>query len=137
MLLEYAWPGNVRELNHCLERACLAAGKSDLLLPAHLPTRMRVDSVRRRMRQGLVEPERANEMLPATDVAPAANGAAGLTLSAGADSTPPSLREWKSQAEKSYVRQVWDLSGEDVRKAAEVAGISRGHWYELMKKIGL
>ena len=137
MLLEYAWPGNVRELNHCLERACLAAGKSDLLLPAHLPTRMRVDSVRRRMRQGLVEPERANEMLPATDVAPAANGAAGLTLSAGADSTPPSLREWKSQAEKAYVRQVWDLSGEDVRKAAEVAGISRGHWYELMKKIGL
>ena len=49
----------------------------------------------------------------------------------------PSLREWKLQAEKAYVRQVWDLSGEDVRKAAEVAGISRGHWYELMKKIGL
>ena len=50
---------------------------------------------------------------------------------------PPSLRDWKLQAEKAYVRQVWDLSGQDVRKAAEVAGISRGHWYELMKKTGL
>ena len=50
---------------------------------------------------------------------------------------PPSLREWKSQAEKAYVRQVWDMCSEDVRKASEVAGISRGHWYELMKKNGL
>ena len=29
------------------------------------------------------------------------------------------------------------MSGGDVRKAASVAGISRGHWYELMKKNGL
>ena len=41
ILLEYPWPGNVRQLIHCLERACLAAGGGDLLLPAHLPTRMR------------------------------------------------------------------------------------------------
>lgn len=40
MLLEYAWPGNVRELIHCIQRACLAAGKSDLSLPVHLPTHM-------------------------------------------------------------------------------------------------
>ena len=31
----------------------------------------------------------------------------------------------------------WKLSNGDVRRAAEAAGISRGHWYELMKKTGL
>lgn len=67
MLLEYGWPGNVRELIHCLERACLTAGKSDLILPAHLPTRMRVDSVRRRMGQGTVLPVKENGMLHAND----------------------------------------------------------------------
>ena len=40
-------------------------------------------------------------------------------------------------AEEAYVRRVWAVTGGDVRKAAAQAGISRGHWYELMKKCGL
>lgn len=147
MLLEYAWPGNVRELIHCIQRACLAAGKSDLLLPVHLPTHMRVDCVRRRMGQA------AGMQGSVGSVAATVAAAQGIAAKCGfsaqemaekkmtgqevSGQNPPSLREWKLQAEKAYVRQVWDLSGEDVRKAAEVAGISRGHWYELMKKIGL
>ena len=147
MLLEYAWPGNVRELIHCIQRACLAAGKSDLLLPVHLPTHMRVDCVRRRMGQAVAMQGSVGSV--AATVAAAQGIAAKYGFSAQemaekkmtgqevSGQNPPSLREWKLQAEKAYVRQVWDLSGEDVRKAAEVAGISRGHWYELMKKIGL
>ncbi len=147
MLLEYAWPGNVRELIHCIQRACLAAGKGDLLLPVHLPTHMRVDCVRRRMGQA------AGMQGSVGSVAATVAAAQGIAAKCGfsaqemaeqkmtgqevSGQNPPSLREWKLQAEKAYVRQVWDMSGEDVRKAAEVAGISRGHWYELMKKIGL
>ena len=141
MLLEYAWPGNVRELIHCIQRACLASGKSDLLLPVHLPTHMRVDCVRRRMGQAAGLPGSTGGFA-ATSAAPGIAASCGFSAQemAGQDAAgqnPPSLREWKLQAEKAYVRQVWDLSGEEVRKAAEVAGISRGHWYELMKKIGL
>ena len=147
MLLEYSWPGNVRELIHSTQRACLAAGKSNLLLPVHLPTHMRVDCVRRRMGQAAGVQGSASGF--SATVAAAQGIAAKCGFSAQemaeqkitgqevAGQKPPSLREWKLQAEKAYVRQVWDLSGEDVRKAAEVAGISRGHWYELMKKIGL
>ena len=142
MLLEYAWPGNVRELVHCIQRACLAAGKGDMLLPVHLPTHMRVDCVRRRMGQTSGLPGRAGELAPTAAAAPGI--AAGCAMPVQevsaqnvAGQNPPSLREWKLQAEKAYVRHVWDLSGKDVRKAAKVAGISRGHWYELMKKIGL
>lgn len=46
----------------------------------------------------------------------------------------PSLREWKSRAEEEYVRRVMTVSAGDARRAAGVAGISRGHWYELVKK---
>ena len=137
VLLEYAWPGNVRELIHCLERACLTAGKSDILLPAHLPTRMRVDSVRRRMGQGAALPNKEGGNQPLAGRAGMLSGAEGAGPDAAGVQKTPSLREWKAQAEKAYVRQVWDLSQEDVRKASEVAGISRGHWYELMKKNGL
>ena len=147
MLLEYAWPGNVRELIHSIQRACLTAGNGDLLLPVHLPTHMRVDCVRRRMGQATALAGSAGEIASAVAAAPgivagcgiSAHDMAGQVL-AGLDvsgQNPPSLRDWKLQAEKAYVRQVWDLSGQDVRKAAEVAGISRGHWYELMKKTGL
>ena len=146
MLLEYTWPGNVRELIHSIQRACLAAGKGDQLLPAHLPTHMRVDCLRRRMGPAGCQPGSGNA-IAANIAAPGMAAGCGLQTQAmtvqsvaGPDvagQNTPSLREWKLQAEKAYVRQVWDLSGEDVRKAAEVAGISRGHWYELMKKIGL
>lgn len=145
MLLEYAWPGNVRELIHCIQRACLASGKSDLLLPVHLPTHMRVDCVRRRMGQAAGLPGSTGWFaataaccgFSAQEMVEQKMARQDLTGQDVAGQNPPSLREWKLQAEKAYVRQVWDLSGEDVRKAAEVAGISRGHWYELMKKIGL
>lgn len=128
MLLDYAWPGNVRELIHSLERACLAAGQGDLLLPAHLPTRVRVDSVRRRI-QG--EQKAPMERM-------GFNGGVDASAEESMDSQKtPSLREWKTRAEQDYVRKVWKLSNGDVRRAAEAAGISRGHWYELMKKTGL
>ena len=137
----------MRELIHSIQRACLTAGNGDLLLPVHLPTHMRVDCVRRRMGQATALAGSAGEIASAVAAAPGIAAGCGISVHdmtgqvlAGQDvsgQNPPSLRDWKLQAEKAYVRQVWDLSGQDVRKAAEVAGISRGHWYELMKKIGL
>jgi two-component system NtrC family response regulator len=62
---------------------------------------------------------------------------AGLPALSGSEEELPALRQWKAQAEEAYVRRVWAVSGGDVRKAATRAGISRGHWYELMKKCGL
>ena len=39
-LENYSWPGNVRELRNAMERAVLLS-RSELILPEHLPTRVR------------------------------------------------------------------------------------------------
>ena len=39
-LERYPWPGNVRELRNAMERAVLLS-RSELILPEHLPTRVR------------------------------------------------------------------------------------------------
>lgn len=181
VLMEYPWPGNVRELIHSVERACLAAGQGNEILPAHLPTRMRVDEARRRMGRG---PDSCAADVAGSGAvgacrfggayggggAPASAGQcagsfAGQSsgLSAGLEQASgrrgrglapvalhpglppvgvesddlPDLRQWKARAEEVYVRSIWAASNGDARKAAGMAGVSRGHWYELMKKHGL
>lgn len=134
MLAEYDWPGNVRELFHALERACLAAEHASLLLPAHLATGLRVAVARSRAGQGRV----AGHVPGGREVCPP-------LAEAGACSVPdlppmpetgrafPSLRSWRHEAERHYVARVRALCGDDARAAARMAGVSRGHWYELLK----
>jgi DNA-binding NtrC family response regulator len=43
-LEQYPWPGNVRELRNAMERAVLLA-RGELILPAHLPTKVRETAV--------------------------------------------------------------------------------------------
>ena len=43
-LMHYAWPGNVRELRNAMERAALLS-RGELILPEHLPTRLRAATV--------------------------------------------------------------------------------------------
>lgn len=168
VLMEYSWPGNVRELIHSVERACLAAGQGDELLPAHLPTRMRVDEARRRMGRGpdsgiadvagggqaaacgfsgalYGAGSSASFGQPAVGEGSSgrhAGGSAASVLHPGlppvaAGDDLPDLRQWKARAEEVYVRSIWGASNGDARTAAGMAGVSRGHWYELMKKHGL
>ena len=137
MLLEYAWPGNVRELVHALERACLAAGQGDMLLPAHLPTQLRVAVARSRVGQGRgqVLPSCAPSFSVPSPV-PVSTVRHGQTeqYGQGGESSLPGLREWKARAELDYLRRVMGVCGGDARQAASIAGISRGHWYELLKR---
>lgn len=139
MLCDYDWPGNVRELFHTLERACLAAEQARTLLPAHLATGVRVAVARSRAGRGGAAGESAPSSLSA---APENSfGRDGLPAEPSMPEGPapalPTLRQWKQEAEGRYVRRVRALCGDDARAAAALAGISRGHWYELLKKYGL
>lgn len=49
----------------------------------------------------------------------------------------PSLREIKARAEACYIRALFEACSGDARTAARKAGVSRGHFYELLRKYGL
>jgi two-component system NtrC family response regulator len=116
LLLSYTWPGNVRELFHTMARACVAAGHQDRIFAGHLPTELRVAVARRKI-----------------DGAPQ-TALPGQTFPSPADM--PGLREWKNRAEAMYVERLLEHCRDDMRKAADIAGLSRGHMYELLKKHG-
>ena len=116
LLLSYAWPGNVRELFHTMARACVAAGHQDRIFAGHLPTELRVAVARRKI-----------------DGSPQVSGQ-GRDLPSLVDM--PSLRAWKTRTEAMYVEHILEHCRGDMRKAADIAGLSRGHMYELLKKHG-
>ena len=152
-LTAYAWPGNVRELAHALERACTAAGGGDQVFARHLPTEIRIDLARKRIpptpcrpssNRELSEPEAARRQDPttATPLAPSEQDDSGesaalrqiLVEFAPPGNAVPTLREIKAQAEARYVHALLEACAGDARKAARLAGISRGHFYELLRK---
>lgn len=115
-LLAHTWPGNVRELMHAMERACVAAKHEPQLYVGHLPMDIRVAVARGRLAGERRGPEGA-----AADIF---------------EGVPPTLKEWKGQAEQEYVARLMRHCQGDIRKAAGIAGLSRGHLYELLKKHG-
>lgn len=116
-LLNYHWPGNVRELLHAMEWACVAAGGAGRIFPGHLPTDIRVAVARGRVNCGRSR-----------------TGGEEPSAPSGFPEEIPSLKEWKSDAEREYVRRLMLHCRSDIRKAAGLAGLSRGHMYELLKK---
>ena len=100
----------------------MAAGQEEVLLPQHLPTQLRVAVSS--MRVGAAGGQR-----PVPEPAQLE-----LSQEAYAHGEMPSLKAYKNRAEEDYVRQLHAHSAGDARAAARVAGVSRGHWYELLKK---
>lgn len=143
VLEAYLWPGNVRELRHAIERACAASGDGARIFARHLPTEMRIEQVRvRLLRQAAskASAQHAAEKTPALPLPEKTVDTSLRTRPENVECSPerfPSLREMKAQAEAAYVADLLAACCGDVRRAAAVAGVSRGHFYELLKKYGL
>ncbi len=117
-LLSYTWPGNVRELISNVERACIIAKDENELYPVHFPTDMRVATLRDRIEDDL------------RSLKPIVEGAFFLSTKEGM----PTLKQWKKHAEHTYVTRLLEQNKGDIRLCAQKAGVSRGHFYELLKK---
>lgn len=162
-LTAYPWPGNVRELGHALERACTAAGGGDQIFARHLPTEIRIELARRRIPApslpslNPLSPQPAaydltdapEEAAPAPRVTDAAAPDAAVSDSCAmpdavarcfsasfmsGTGSVPTLREVRARTEARYVQALFEACAGDARKAARLAGISRGHFYELLRK---
>ena len=118
-LLRYDWPGNVREFIHALERAFTASKGEPQIFAGHLPLDLRMAVARSRLQKD-----------PA-DIAPP------MDSSLPDVSQPyPAYRDFKEASEKNYfkglIKQIPNIS-----EAARIAGLSRGHLYQMLKKHGL
>lgn len=113
-LRAYPWPGNVRELKHAIRRALAAAQDSPVIYGRHLPTQIRIKAAQ----QGIEEE-------PA------------LSASAPSQAAFPKLKDYRDKAERDYVAMLLDHAERNMKRAAEMAGVSRGYLYELLKKHGM
>lgn len=110
-LMAYSWPGNVRELKHAVRRALAAAHDGPVLYSRHLPTQVRIKAAQ----QGLDRrPQGVQD----------GNGSGPF----------PRLKDYRDKAEREYVARLLEHTGRNMKQAAEVAGVSRGYLYELLKK---
>lgn len=116
VLMVYNWPGNMRELIHSLEIAHNAALDSPTLFSQHLPLYIRVN-----VKRSMVKNDEPLS-LPATEL----------------EESFPSYKEVRTEAidkaERQYVINLLSFSGNSIKKACEVSGMSRPRLYELMKK---
>jgi two-component system NtrC family response regulator len=119
VLHDYRWPGNVRELIQALEKALLSAKDETTLFPKHLPHHIRIQVTQDLLRKKERTPER---------VAPRPASLKDL----------PKLQEIRdtavSEAERQYLRDLLSLTGDDIKKACQVSGLSRSRLYTLLKK---
>lgn len=134
-LESYDWPGNVRELFNILERAVVAAGEEKTLYSMHLPRELRIKVAREQVRKitgSDVEATGADMPLPDD-----ARKIGQEIFSEIFDHQLPALREFKSMAEKAYLSELIRQCEGDTAQVLKVSGLSRSHFYALLKKYGI
>lgn len=109
----YDWPGNVRELHQTVEQVFANTTLGPTCFSIHLPPHIRVLQAR--------------------------SGFDGVnTAQLTQVNTPlPPWREYKDQFETQYVRALCQQSDGNVKKACDIAGLSRTRLYQLLNKYGL
>ena len=119
MFMACLWPGNVRELVNTLERIVAAAGSESTLIPIHLPENIRIQAARALAEKGAV---------PATRISP----------SGEREDACPSWDAFRKEsitaADRQYLQNLLRLSGNDIKVAMALSGLSRSRLYEILKK---
>jgi len=128
----YHWPGNVRELFHTLEQAVVASGANQTLFPLHLPKELRIQMARTKVSASSGTPP--DRSVPDRVGSPTLEGAATRHLSS---EDFPSLKEFKCYMEKLYLETIVRRSGGHIQDMVRHSGLSRSHFYAMLKKHGI
>ncbi len=134
-LARYEWPGNVRELFNVLERAMIDAGEENTLYAVHLSRELRIKVARSQIRRLTGSKE-----LEKTDDPSGNTGSRNIEQRIFEDifdSPLPSLKEFKGAVEKVYLSELIRQCDGDLAHILEKSGLSRSHFYALLKKNGL
>jgi two-component system NtrC family response regulator len=132
VLETYDWPGNVRELGNVLERAFVAAGAERTIYAMHLPQELRIKVAKVQ----IDERSRRPETLALAEARAQAELRAGSPFlsSPELDGKLPSLKDFKELVEKHYLEALVAREGGDIKNILSTSGLSRSHFYALLKK---
>lgn len=129
------WPGNIRELFNILERAVIAAGEEKTLYSMHLPRDLRIKVARKQVRKFTGSDV---DLVTTTKAVSEGVRKIGKSLFSEIFEQPlPALREFKSMAEKVYLSELIRSCEGDAAKVLKISGLSRSHFYALLKKYGI
>jgi two-component system NtrC family response regulator len=133
ILMGYHWPGNVREMINILEQAIVSDPENPTLYPMHLPKELRI----RYAQSGLSGRDRRIDSQEKN----AEDNLNRLDLSHLMIDSPPSMKVFRdtvmSECEGRYLRHVIGLADNNMKKAAEVSGLSLSRLYTLLRKNGI
>jgi two-component system NtrC family response regulator len=147
MLYSYDWPGNVRELFNAIEQSFVATGSGNTIYPMHLPYEIRIEAVKTDIekRNAISATNSINNLIDDTVKSTGSNSAvssfSGLSsadpISEVLSGTLPSLKKFKGIAEKRYLMELQKRYDGDVASILDTSGLSRSHFYALLKKHGI
>lgn len=131
----YTWPGNVRELFNVIERAVVAAGNEKKLFAMHLPRSLRIQVAQEQIRK------MTGSMVLEDSLDPDSNSDVrkiGQDIFQDIfDRKLPTLKDFKGTAEKVYISELIRQGNGEITAILGVSGLSRSHFYSLLKKHGL
>jgi two-component system, NtrC family, response regulator len=115
VLNAYEWPGNVRELIHTLERVFTVARNEPTLYPQHLPLEIRIKLAK------------ASIMKIETEIDQKKDDA-GLGHM--------NFQVFRKAMYQEYLQNLMGQSGNNMKEACRISGLSRSHLYALLKDQG-
>lgn len=133
-LSNYSWPGNVRELFNILERSVIDAGNETTLYAVHLPRSLRIEVAKKQI-SAYDGSEETNSNIERPT--PLAQDIGQQIFEDIFDRPLPQLKEFKSAAEKTYLSELLRQCDGNMQKIMEISGLSRSHFYSLLKKYNL
>ncbi|MCF6247971.1 MAG: sigma-54 dependent transcriptional regulator [Desulfobacula sp.] len=114
ILKAYDWPGNVRELISAIDRAIACAKNEPTLYSIHLPSYIKAKVIKRM----IIKPPLKTK----GDVNGFINGEV------------PSLKKMMADTEKQYLKKLMTYTDCSVKKACDIAEVSRSCMYARLKK---
>ncbi len=134
-LESYDWPGNIRELFNILERAVVSAGEEKTLYSMHLPRELRIKVARKQVRK--FTGSDVDSVKPEEAVSEGVRKIGQDLFSEIFEQPLPALREFKSMAEKVYLSELIRRCQGDSAQVLKISGLSRSHFYALLKKYSI
>ena len=124
-LAAYDWPGNIRELFNTLERAFVTSGNEETIFAMHLPPEIRIRVTKNQLQKKMQS--RAHKTTIGTGPHPPLPEAPALA----------DFRGFRSDMEKRYLEELVQLTGGDLKEILKRSGLSRSHFYAMVKKYGI